>query len=691
MHTDQIGTYSHQLSRTPGLSAILGHPVVYLHPRQRPDSAEIKALVGWGLRPSTMRPRALAQQCNRPFIALEDGFLRSYGTGPRYPTLSFVVDFSGIYYASDRTSTLEALLSSNVDVLSGLGAEHAAARERVVADGLSKYNLAPDIKKLPGPPRGARILIVDQTIGDASIGYGQADNSAFSRMLASARDENPGAIIYIKTHPEVSVGQKRGYLSGTLEDQNTILLRDPISPASLLQHMDRVYVVTSHMGFEALMHGVPVTCFGMPWYAGWGVTDDRQQCNRRERKRTVSELFSAAYMHYTRYLNPRTLQPGSIFDVIEWLNLQRKMQRATTGRTIAIGYRRWKAQNIRPFLGSDSTRVHFVPHAKAARALIPDTEDRLVVWGAAVSDSIQNLSKQCGATLLHMEDGFVRSVGLGSDFVPPHALVMDKQGLYFDARQPSDLETLLNNHPFNDEDRSRAGYVRSLIVDNDLTKYNIEPTKAPSWRSPGSPVILVPGQVEDDASILFGGGLIRDNLSLLKATREAHPDAFIVYKPHPDVTVRNRKGKIHRNDACKYADHVETSISIVNCINAADELHTITSLSGFDALLRGKQVVTYGNPFYAGWGLTIDQLNIARRHRRLTLEELIAGAMLHYPIYWDWILNGYTDCETALYRIINQRATLIATDNLKSIRKNYLERQWHKMKLWASAGFLVKR
>ena len=39
--------------------------------------------------------------------------------------------------------------------------------------------------------------------------------------------------------------------------------------------VDAVYVVTSTMGFEALLVGKPVTTFGVPWYAGWGVTDDR--------------------------------------------------------------------------------------------------------------------------------------------------------------------------------------------------------------------------------------------------------------------------------------------------------------------------------------------------------------------------------------------------------------------------------
>ena len=47
--------------------------------------------------------------------------------------------------------------------------------------------------------------------------------------------------------------------------------------------------------------------------------------------------------------------------------------------------------------------------------------------------------------------------------------------------------------------------------------------------------ILVPGQVEDDASIRLGTRDICTNLALLRSTREQNPDAIVIYKPHPDV------------------------------------------------------------------------------------------------------------------------------------------------------------
>lgn len=669
---------------------MLGEPVVHLRRQRDIHRHHIHAVVGWGLRPSTTRPRAICERIGLPYIALEDGFLRAFGTGATHPGLSLVVDHEGIYYDARRSSRLESLLASPTNLLTGPGEDYQRARDLILEHRLSKYNAAPDTLPL-ALPAGKRVLLIDQTQGDASIACGLASDATFTEMLQAARREHPDATLLIKTHPEVSRGDKRGYFSDLQSQPGCLLIRDAVNPLALIEQVDHVYVVTSQVGFEALLLGKPVSCFGLPWYAGWGATDDRIACSRRQRQRSVDELFAAAYLHYTRYLNPETHERGTIFDVITWLRRQREHHARQRGRNIAVGFRRWKAHNIGPLLGLDASRTVFVPHAKAAAALNPMPDDALIVWGANPSEATRELARNSGAQLTYMEDGFIRSVGLGSDFIAPHALVLDPAGLYFDVRQPSSLEKLLGERRYTEQDRERARQVRAMIVEHQLTKYNIEPTQTPAWQDPARHTVLVPGQVEDDASILYGCGPIRDNLSLLRAVREARPEAYIVYKPHPDVAVRNRHGKVHRDDALRYADAIETQVSIVNCINACDEVHTMTSLSGFEGLLRGKHVVTYGSPFYAGWGLTEDRLPIARRQRRLTLDELVAGTLLHYPVYWDWTLKGYTSCEAALRQILARRDHLIQTGQLHTIRKNYLQRQWHKIKLWARAGFLKQR
>jgi capsular polysaccharide export protein len=157
-------------------------------------------------------------------------------------------------------------------------------------------------------------------------------------MLSSALNENPLATIYLKTHPEVTSGRKKGYLTHIKDSNQIVMIRDHVNPTDLIKKMDKVYVVTSQMGFEALMCNKHVVCFGVPWYAGWGVTDDRVKDSpawvRRTKKRTVDELFAAAYLHYMRYLNPFTHEVGTIFDVINWLVLQKNMVKNQFKRVI---------------------------------------------------------------------------------------------------------------------------------------------------------------------------------------------------------------------------------------------------------------------------------------------------------------------------------------------------------------------
>jgi capsular polysaccharide export protein len=128
---------------------------------------------------------------------------------------------------------------------------------------------------------------------------------------------------------------------------------------------------------------------------------------------------------------------------------------------------------------------------------------------------------------------------------------------------------------------------------------------------------------------------MKRNVDLLKAVRERNPDAFILYKPHPDVEAGYRRGRVSAKDAAAYADRVVARAGILDLIEASDRVATMTSLSGFEALLRGRLVTTYGQPFYAGWGLTEDVCPVPRRTRRRSLDELVAAALILYPRYLD--------------------------------------------------------
>lgn len=690
-----LGVFSGGIARIPFLAVLLGEAV--RKPSRFNSREKVRAVIGWGLRPSAHYAKKYAQRHGLPYVALEDGFVRSFHTGQHQPPLSLVVDEAGIYYNCTQPSALEQLLASPVDVLAGPGSSAVQARAALLQAGLSKYNHAPDLQ--PDALRTGdvqRVLVVDQTAGDMSVALGGASAQSFADMLQAALDENPQATIYVKTHPEVSSGRKGGYLTAVQNSARVVVLRAAVNPLSLIQQMSKVYVVSSTMGFEALLAGKPVTCFGVPWYAGWGVTDDRQPnhpaMQRRAAgtggRRTVDELFAAGYLHYTRYLNPYTHQRGEMTDVMHWLVQQRAVAQRYAGRMIAVGFRRWKAANLRPMLSLYPERVLFVKNAAQAAALQPSGQDCLVCWGRVPPAGVQELAEQTGVRLLRMEDGFVRSVGLGSDLIPPQSFVLDAKGIYFDPGQPSELEDLLNHRACTAHDVERARKVRECIVQHRLTKYNLEPNTPVQWGSAGRQVVLVPGQVEDDASIRFGCDVqhgVHTNLGLLQAARAQFPDAFIVYKPHPDVASGNRKGKLALQQAMHYADAVETQASVVSCVEACDVVVTMTSLTGFDALLRGKRVVVHGRPFYAGWGLTEDVLPVPRRLRTRSLDELVYCALIAYPLYWDPVLKGYTSCEAVLEQLRQRRDALASSGKLQQLRVGYVARQWRKLKVLCQA------
>lgn len=332
-----LGATSRALLRIPCLEQLLGAPTLHLSgtwfPRPSLGPAPTSVL-GWGRRPSTRVSRMHAQRRGIPFVALEDGFLRSFLPGQQHPPLSLVLDDTGIYYDSTRPSALERLLESPEDLLANGAADDVARARALMAEhGLSKYNHSPPLSQVQAalgrplmrPTDAERVLVVDQTAGDMSIALGGASAQTFADMLAAALANHPRARVYVKTHPETASGRKGGHFAALAESERVVLLRQAIEPLSLLRQMDRVYVVSSTMGFEAVLAGKPVHCFGLPWYAGWGATVDALRCERRTRRRTVDELFAAAYLRYARYLNPETHERGSIFDVIAWLVRQRSM------------------------------------------------------------------------------------------------------------------------------------------------------------------------------------------------------------------------------------------------------------------------------------------------------------------------------------------------------------------------------
>jgi len=320
----------------------------------------------------------------------------------------------------------------------------------------------------------------------------------------------------------------------------------------------------------------------------------------------------------------------------------KKRTRDRNDRIWFFGFSLWKRRFIPPFF-PDYPReaLRFVSTGLGKRDSLDlalqkglKAGDRLCIWGRKEYPSLERWARENDVPLYRAEDGFIRSVGLGSDLTRPYSLVFDSRGIYFDPTVESDLEKMLNHDDCKPSLLERSRRLQKYLLEKKLSKYNasLEKKIVLPPHSHGKRVLLVPGQVEDDASILYGADGMK-NLELLQAVRKTSPDAWILYKPHPDVTAGNRKGTISPEEMKKYCDQVIDDVSLDSVLSVADEVHTMTSLVGFEALIRGKKVTTYGMPFYAGWGLTEDQRQCRRRARLRSLDELVAMTLIRYPRY----------------------------------------------------------
>lgn len=605
------------------------------------DIAQADDVLAWGRKPSALRAQAAAKAAGLPLLTVEDGFLRSVGLGAEDPPLSLIVDPLGIYYDATAPSRLEQLIPvplMQAQILRARALQASWCEERV-----SKYNGARiEAFVLPQPC----VLVADQTRGDASLqGATTAD---FERMLEAALARHPHSTVVVKVHPDVVAGRKQGHfdLEALRRYPRVHLISDNIHPAELLPAVQAAYVMTSQLGFDALLWGVPVYTFGMPFYAGWGLTIDALPVPARRQPVSLEQLLHAALVEYPRYVDPETGAPCEPETVLAWLGLQRRMRSRLPESLQMVGFSKWKQPLVLDFFNGSSIR--FLGRFSRRRVATP-----VITWGCQHDTP---LTTKAGKHLGRVEDGFLRSVGLGAKKTRPLSWVFDDLGIYYDATRPSRLEHLLQNEPCSSGLLQRAAALREAICAAGVTKYNLPGT---TWKRPAGveKVILVPGQVESDASIRYGAHRIRRNLDLLKAVRQRHPLAWLLYKPHPEVLAGTREAGEGEERTSDWCNQVVGDVPFHQLLSEVDEVHVLTSQSGFEALLRGVPVTTYGQPFYAGWGLTRD-LGMspdvqARRTRRLSLDELVAATLIRYPTYVSRITRKFTTPERTLIEIQN--------------------------------------
>lgn len=591
----------------------------------------------WGRSPTAWRGERLAQSRGLPLVRVEDAFLRSVlpGRAGGAPPLGYLIDPVGVHFDSSAPSRIENILHSadlqNPNILDAVSRQIARLKHLH----LSKYNNH-DVS-LPAPEE-AYVLVIDQTRGDAAIRHSGASEETFRQMLDAALRDHPEARIVIRTHPETTLNLRPGHFGPGDAGGRVSLLGSPVSPHHLLAGAMAVYTVSSQLGFEAILHGHRPHVFGQPFYAGWGLTEDLAPLPRRTRVLTVEQLFAAAMTFAPLWYDPCRDRLCEVDAVIDQLEAEVRAFREDRHGHVATGMRLWKRPHLQAFFGG-TRAVRFRDDPVTADALAERTGRNLLIWAGKEPSGFQPRSP-----CLRVEDGFLRSRGLGAELVPPLSLVTDDRGIYYDPSRPSRLDDLVAT-PMPPGGEVRAAALLERLREGGLSKYNLSAPPLPPL--PPGHRILVPGQVEDDTSILRGAGGVRTNLELLRAVREANPGAVVIYKPHPDVVAGLRDGGVDGG----LADVVLKRADPAALLAEVDEVWTMTSLMGFEALVRGVPVTCLGTPFYAGWGLTRDLGGVPGWRGTATLERLVHAALVEYPRYWDPVSGRVCPVEVVLDRL----------------------------------------
>lgn len=650
------------LARKNNIEPMLGYPLH--HMKGVISFSKNDVLVGWGQKANTRQIKQKAQELGLPYWQLEDGFIGYIGHPAKGgKAVSLIADPVGIYYDARQPSQLEQLIATPCEP------QMLARAERLISElvrlGITKYNCYATVPThsanhgsvsrfaaqgaLGGLPSALaarlqqsgkpRILLVDQVAGDLSIPGALASEADFVAMVEAARRNHPYARLLLRTHPDTRFGKKSGVLA-RLQLDDVEVVADHCHPHALLNVVDAVYTVSSQLGFEALLLGKPVYCFGMPFYAGWGLTHDSKQCDRRNVKVSLAQLVAAAMICYPRYLDPVLGQRCEVEEVIAIIANQRRTA-PRWRRLYLVGFSLWKRAFMQAFCQHLADELRFV--RKPPKRLTGD--EQIVVWGSRHPDL---------TSAIRVEDGFIRSRGLGSNLCRPSSLSLDPVGIYFDSRTPSGLEQLLNYQELTEAEVKRGDALIALLREHRVSKYNVGEPQHYSKPDDGRELVLVVGQVDGDASILTGSPHIRSNEQLLWAVRAAKPEAHILYKPHPDVVAGNRAGAISAACLAECVDSQVLDIGLTSLYPHVHELHTMTSLSGFEALVQGVKVTTWGQPFYSGWGLTMDANPPARRQRSLPLAALVYLTLVAYPLYIDWQTGLWISPEQLIRQLAKQ-------------------------------------
>lgn len=274
-----------------------------------------------------------------------------------------------------------------------------------------------------------------------------------------------------------------------------------------------------------------------------------------------------------------------------------------------------------------------------------DIQDSDIYVGFSIGQGKGNLAIEEAAKLknqkpLRIEYGFISSFDIALKGSPQHSIIICPDNkMYFDAFNETAMERDLNDPLFilSNDELKRAKRCIEDIVKHKITKYNHAP-KTIKEISPqnGRKKILLIDQRYGDASIKMG---LANESDFERMWEEAVSlkDHDIIVKLHPDAISGGKESCLSRVIPEQLPDNVYLIKEDANpyaTLEHADKVFVCVSQMGFEALMAGKEVHSFGVAFYSGWGLTKDYKQPLRKRKKRTVEEIFHIYYIEYSRYY---------------------------------------------------------
>lgn len=600
-------------------------------------------------------------------------------------------------YFSEKASDLELLLSQ-YDFNSE---PELIDRADTFIEKLLKFDLD-EKKQIYGEKTKQRILILGQAEDDLYVTQGSGQQYSGNDLVSMAYLEHPEAQIIYKPHADVLHHRRKGLSNPKDVEHLCQILGEAFDLVDALEDVDQVYTISAPEAFEAIIRGIKVTTLGKPYYAGWGLTDDRQSYERRNRVLSLQEFVVGYYLKYLKYYDPGYNKLTELEDAFERLIAFREMESVKTefNNKIELDKQANILESYEPKPVIKNTffiycSLEWRPifeslyqHQKLIFLKKPMTPQVFIeTWAKKIKfcqDAVLMIQSDIAEKFLwdfaqknHIPVYFVRE-GLidGKSLLnKKFSIAMDSKAPFNSYHEISDMENLLLSCDLTQEpqwlEKVKALIENLYLSDKQFYKNTWNANTA--YGEKKNKRVLVIGEAEDDINIKLASPIKFSANELVELAYLENPDAQIIYKPFRGYLNAKVAGHLNPYNVQHICTLLTDDILPEQSLETIDHVYTLTSNLGFSALLRGIQVTTLGCPFYAGWGLTDDRQSIERRSKTLSLYELVAVIYFQYFKYYDPILKAIVPLDMVLKRIAELKNLKKREDGFKELSQRIRE------------------